>query len=169
MKKARKTIIICVFIFAAMFLFSFSPVSAQYSTKGMTYPWYFGTTSVMNYGAFPYVMDYASKFQPYFGTTFVGSGPAIGDVGYLSSVRLHPDAAVMYVADPYIVNLMQALQYYQYLSYAYQFYQIARTTPMFYLQDIVADYIGSSLYSYANQYNLSPEAAIISFIQQNLL
>ena len=66
-------------------------------------------------------------------------------------------------------NIYNALQYYQYLSYAYQFYQIARSTPMFYQNDLVADYIGSSLYSYANNYNLSPQEAIITFIQQNLL
>jgi len=123
------------------------------------YPYSFGTTSVFSPTTNPYFTGYNSLLWPYYGNTLVGPYPGLAGLSPFSSVRTGPSYA----------NIMQAMLYYQYLSYAYQFYMIARSTPMFYQNDIVADYIGSSLYSYATNYNLSPQEAIISFIQQNLL
>ncbi len=176
MKCYSKTICICLMIITVALFFSFEPLFAQTTTYpatfGLTsvsnygvsplatYPWSFGTTSLINYGTYPFFTGYANPLSPFYGNTFWGGFyPAVGSLGSLSSARI----------DPGYSNIFQALQYYQYLSYAYQFYQIARTTPMFYQNDLIADYIGSSLYSYATQYDLSPQDAIITFIRQNLL
>ena len=142
------------FIVLSVLLFFSNPLYAQH----MTYPYYFGPTSIPHYG--PYVMSPAVKFVPSVGNV-MGSMvyPTIADMGFLSSVKIHPEVQAYY----------QMLQYYQYLSYAYNFYQIASMTPYFYMTDIVADYIGSSLYSYIQQTGLPTNTAIINFIQQNLL
>lgn len=174
MKKTGKIMVICVIIiFTTAFFSSFEPASAQLTA----YPGSFGTTSVSNYSTFPTFTNYSyqsypyySTFPsftnysyqsyPYYGTGFGGSiYPTTSNLGVFPGAGLYPQSQ----------NIFQLLQYYQYLSYAYQFYQIARVTPLFYQTDIVADYIGSSLYSYATQNNLEPQAAIISFIQQSLL
>lgn len=157
----NKIAIITCIILAILFISIYS-VSAQffYNTPISTYPWYFGTTSTNNYAGFPFVFDYITKAHPFYGNTFLGGiYPALGDTGFFSSVRSIPG----------VPNIFDLLKYYNYLTYAYQFYQIARTTPMFYMNDIVADYIGSSLYSYISQNNFTPQEAIINFIQQNLL
>lgn len=182
MKSLAKTILISCLIIATALFFSFKTVNAQTTYPGVfgltsvsnygispldTYPWSFGTTSVTNYGTYPYFGGYTNSPYLYYGNILLGGlgglgggyYPGLGTSGYLPGVG----------ADLGYSNIFTALQYYQYLSYAYQFYQIARSTPMFYLNDVVADYIGSSLYSYATNYNLSPQDAIISFIQQNLL
>ena len=129
------------------------------SPLGYTYPWSFGTTSLTDYGTYPYYSGYTSSLYPYYGNTLLGGYPGLTNLSPLSSTRVSPG----------YTNIMQALQYYQYLTYAYNFYLIARSTPMFYQTDIMADYIGSSLYSYAQNLNLSPQEAIITFIRQNLL
>lgn len=176
MKCLFKTIGISIIIFTVTLFFSFETLYAQITYPGVfgltsvsnlgvysplsTYPWSFGTTSVTNYGTYPFFGGYTNSLLPYSGNILIGGMyPGLGTSGYLPGVG----------TDFGYSNIFMALQYYQYLSYAYQFYQIARSTPMFYLNDMVADYIGSSLYSYATNYNLSPQEAIISFIQQNLL
>lgn len=175
MKCLAKTIVISFIIITVALFFSFETLYAQYTYPGVfgltsvsnlgispldSYPWSFGTTSVTNYGTYPYFGGYPNSPLAYYGNILLGGlYPGLGTSGYLPGVG----------TDLGYSNIFQALQYYQYLSYAYQFYQIARTTPLFYLRDITADYIGSSLYSYATNYDLSPQEAIISFIQQNLL
>ena len=135
-----------------MFLFSIENADSQFLS--------FGTTSVSNYGSFPTFVNYTNQLYPYSGLGYYGGiSPSTGGLGYYQG----------YGVNTFMPDIMKIMMYYQYLSYAYQFYQIARVTPMFYQQDIVADYIGSSLYSFANQNNLSPQEAIILFIQQNLL
>lgn len=129
------------------------------SPLGYTYPGSFGTTSLTGYGTYPYYSGYTSSLYPYYGNTMVGGYPGLAGLSPYSGIG---------VGSGY-TNIMQALQYYQYLTYAYNFYMIARSTPMFYQNDILADYIGSSLYSYAQNLNLSPQEAIITFIRQNLL
>jgi hypothetical protein len=176
MKCLTKTIVIYFIIITVTLFFSFETLYAQATYPGVfgltsvsnlgiysplnTYPWSFGTTSITNYGTYPFFGGYTNSPLSYYGNILLGGMyPGLGTSAYLPGVG----------ADLGYSNIFQALQYYQYLSYAYQFYQMARVTPMFYLNDIVADYIGSSLYSYATNYNLSPQEAIISFIQQNLL
>ncbi|MGA1839731.1 MAG: hypothetical protein ACMUIU_03815 [bacterium] len=175
MKSLAKTIVFSFLIITVALFFSFGTINAQTTYPGVfgltsvnnlgisplnTYPWSFGTTSITNYGTYPYFGSYTNSPYLYYGNILLGGYyPGSGISGYLPGVG----------ADLGYSNIFKALQYYQYLSYAYQFYMIARSTPMFYMNDIVADYIGSSLYSYANNYNLSPQEAIISFIQQNLL
>lgn len=135
-----------------MTLFTFENAYSQFGS--------FGTTSISNYGTFPLFANYTNQYYPYSGIGYFGGySPLAGNLGYFQG----------YGGNPYTSNIMKIMMYYQYLSYAYQFYQIARVTPMFYQQDMIADYIGSSLYSYANQNNLSAQEAILSFIQQNLL
>lgn len=162
MKLSGKLTVVSILIVLVALFISLDPVSAQMST----YPWFFGTTSVSNYAGVPYTMNYINRARPYYGTTFAGGVyPAWGEVGFVSSVK----SAIPGVSMIPATNVMNMLQYYQYLLYAYQFYQIARVTPYFYSNDIIADYIGSSLYSYGNLNNLGPQEAIIGFIQQNLL
>ncbi|MBN2373735.1 hypothetical protein JXL19_08110 [bacterium] len=174
MRKTEKIVVIgVIIIFATVLLFSIKPASAQLTA----YPGTFGTTSVSNYSTFPTFSTYAYptypfysgtptftnysyQSYPYYGTGLWGSiYPGTSNTGILPSSGIYNQP----------INILQLLQIYQYLAYAYQFYQIARVTPFFYQTDLVADYIGSSLYSFANQNNLDPQAAIISFIQQNLL
>jgi hypothetical protein len=174
MKYLGKTIVISLLIITVALFFSLETLNAQTTYPGVfgltsvnnyvsplgTYPWSFGTTSVTNYGTYPFLGGFTNSPLSYYGNILLGGlYPGLGTSGYLPGVG----------TDLGYSNIFQALQYYQYLSYAYQFYQIARTTPLFYLNDITADYIGSSLYSYATNLNLSPQEAIISFIQQNLL
>ena len=63
----------------------------------------------------------------------------------------------------------QILQAYNYLSYCLQFYEIARQTPFFYMQDQTADYIGANLYNYAIHLDVTPQEAILYYIQENIL
>ena len=132
------------------------------SPLGYTYPYSLGTTSVSSYGTYPYYSGYTSSLYPYYGNPLLGGYPGLGGLSPYSGTG---------VGSGYtnIMQAMQLLQYYQYLTYAYNFYMIARSTPMFYQTDLMADYIGSSLYSYAQNLNLSPQEAIITFIRQNLL
>lgn len=156
MKKYEKVIVILFMLIAALIFLSFTPLSAQINL----FPWSFGTTSVNTYGAYPFSGNYLSSLLPYYGYgLFGGLNPGLGGTGYPSGIS--PASGFL--------NIMKAMQYYQYLNYAYQFYMVARSTPMFYMYDITADYIGSSLYSFAQKNSLSPQEAIITFIQQNLL
>jgi len=123
------------------------------------YPWSYGITSPISYGTNPFYSGISPMLSPYLGNTFTGGIPALAGLSPFSNA---------WVGSGYL-DLMKTIQYYQYLMYAYNFYLIARSTPMFYMNDLVADYIGSSLYSYANNYELSPQEAIIGFIQQHLL
>ena len=129
------------------------------SPLGYAYPFSLGTTSFGGYGTYPSYSGYTSSLYPYYSNPLLGGYTGLGGLSPYSGIG---------VGSGY-TNIMQALQYYQYLTYAYNFYMIARSTPMFYQNDLIADYIGSSLYSYAQNLNLSPQEAIITFIQQNLL
>jgi len=63
----------------------------------------------------------------------------------------------------------QIMQAYNYLSYCLQFYEIARQTPFYYMQDQTADYIGANLYNYAIHLDVTPQEAILYYIQKNIL
>ena len=165
---------ICILILSLCLSILITPLYAQYSTYPYTfgttsianygsYPYTFGTTSISNYGSYPLYSGYTNSIYPYF------SGGLLGG-GYYGSLYGNYGGYGYYGGglSPYN-ELMKIIQYYQYLTYAYQFYMVARQTPMFYQRDIVADYIGSALYSFVDKSGLSPEQAIISFIQQNLL
>ncbi len=162
MKDYKKFIVTFVFMIFISIVISTSPISAQFGY----YPSSFGTTSLTGLGISPYSImgispyglsyNYFPSLLPY----YAGYSPLMGTLGYLPGVGNNiPD----------FINQIKMMQYYQYLSYAYQFYQIARSTPMFYLRDITADYIGSALYSYVQNSGLGTQEAIINFIQQNLL
>ena len=66
-------------------------------------------------------------------------------------------------------NQGEALQVYNYLQYALNFYNMAKVTPGLYQQDFEADYIGAVMASYAINLNLTPEEAIVYFVGQNYL
>jgi hypothetical protein len=175
MKHSVKLFSISCIILAAILFSSVTPyaqLSTYPATFGTTsvsnygitspldvYPWSFGTTSLVSYGAYPFYSGISPMLSPYLGNTFFGGIPALGGLSPLSSVRVGPG----------YLDIMKTMQYYQYLTYAYNFYLTARSTPMFYMNDLVADYIGSSLYSYINNYDLAPQEAILGFIQQYLL
>ena len=166
--KGKVTVIGIFFIGLSIIVFSgalYAQTALYPQTFGLTsvnnyisplnlYPYSFGTTSVFGTQTNPYFSGYYSQLWPYYGNTLVGGFPSLAGLSPISSVRTYPGYA----------NIYQAMLYYQYLTYAYNFYLIARSTPMFYQNDIVADYIGSSLYSYATNYDLSPQEAIIGFI-----
>ena len=167
------TLLSISFVIISVILFSSVVTHAQYpatfgttsvSNYGITspldvFPWSFGTTSLTSYGTYPFYSGISPMLSPYLGNTFFGGIPSLGSLSPLSSVRVGPG----------YLDLMKTIQYYQYLMYAYNFYLVARSTPMFYMNDLVADYIGSSLYSYATNYELAPQEAILGFIQQYLL
>lgn len=168
-----------VFKRAAVILFSIcvigmllnTPVSAQISFYQQPY---FGTTSTTNYGISPFSLggispyginySYSSLYYPY-GYSSLNYPYASGYSPYMGTSGLYPGLGGS-MTD--YANLMMAMQYYQYLNYAYNFYQIAKVTPMFYMRDFTADYIGSALYSYIQNSGLTQQEGILSFIQQYL-
>ncbi|MGA1843468.1 MAG: hypothetical protein ACMUIS_02770 [bacterium] len=134
------------------------------SNYGITSPldvfsWSYGATSPIGYGAYPFYSGISPLLSPYLGNTFGGGIPSLGGFSPFWGAG---------IGSGYL-DLMKTIQYYQYLMYAYNFYLVARSTPMFYMNDLVADYIGSSLYSYINNPGLSQQQAILGFIQQYLL
>ncbi len=116
----------------------------------------------------PYVYGNA---LPNYGLLGGGIDPLFG--GYYSSPFSPMNSTLQYYCSmsPYNVNyyLSQINAVYNYLNYALHFYELASQTPLLYLQDLTADYIGANLYNYAGNIGVSPQESIIYFIQENVL
>jgi hypothetical protein len=135
----------------------YSPILyGNYSLYGSSLP-YPGGNSLSYYGS---LGGLTGGIDPLFGG-YYGSplSPMSPNVPYYSSMspcnRYYP--------------MMQIYAAYDYLNYALHFYELASQTPMLYLYDQSADYIGANLYNYAANIGVSPQESILYFIKDNFL